>query len=262
LREKYEKLSTDLQPLFAPLGLREMLSRSMAPPPAFEPTETRRSELPPSNPPPPPAKPIQHIALPPPPISKFAREAKPPPAESAAQPKAVTRADDAKPSGTGLAAPPPAKPAPLPKPNGSPPPAGRAKKEQLLSALGNVVTLAKGGRVEDAYREYATLCASPAFADQSTEEQRQALKLLVVLAVPPVPCDAMRDAHRAALNRASALVERIGAPADYELMGLCQMALNECKAGGETFRKGLELEMARNPQSDLCARLKRHVSAL
>ena len=266
LREKYEKLTNDLQPLFAPLGLREMLSRSMAPPPELEPTETRRSELPPSNPPPPPAKPIQQIALPPPPISKFARA----PAESAAQPKAaaradepksVARADEAKPGSTGLATP-PAKPVPPPKPNGASQPAGRTKKEQLLSALGNVVSLAKGGRVEDAYREYAVLCASPAFADQSTEEQRQALKLLVVLAVPPIPSDAMRAAHRAALDRASALVERIGAPADYELMGLCQMALNESKAGGDAFRKGLELEIARNPQSELCARLKRHVSSL
>jgi hypothetical protein len=238
LREKYEKLSPDLYPLFAPLGLREMLSRSMAPPPGVEPTETRRSELPPSNPPPPPAKPIEQVALPPPPISKLT----PPP-----RPKA-------------LAASPAAKPAPLPKPNPAAPPAARAEKEQLRSALGAVIARAKGGRVEDAYREYAALCGSSAFADQSPEEQRQALKLLVVLAVPAIPSDAMRDAHRAALDRASALVERMGDPADYELVGLCQMALNESKASGDTFRKALELEIARNPQSELCARLKRHVS--
>ena len=132
----------------------------------------------------------------------------------------------------------------------------------MLSALGAIVALAKTGRVEDAYREYAALCSSPAFADQSPDEQRQTLKLLVVLTVPAMPSDAMRDAHRAALGRASALVERVGDPGDYELMGLCQMALNESKAGGETFRKALELEVVRNPQSELCARLKRHVSGL
>jgi hypothetical protein len=293
LREKYEKLSADLQSLFAPLGLREMLSRSMVPPADREPTETRRSELPPSNPPPPPAKPIQQVALPPPPIGKFARaprpkegdraedvsdatrngnappkaatrgdEIKPPPAEAGAPlpPKATARAEEAKPGSTALAAAAAVKPAPLPKPSAARRPAGRTEKEQLLGALGAIVALAKGGRVEDAYREYAALCSSPAFADQNPEEQRQALKLLVVLAVPAIPSDAMRQAHRAALDRASALVERLGDPADYELVGLCQMALNEFKASGDTFRKALELEIARNPQSELCARLKRHVS--
>ena len=264
LREKYEKLSTDLQPLFAPLGLRETLSRSMAPPP--EPTETRRSELPPSNPPPPPAKPIKQVALPPPPISKFARSPSPKAGDRTqgvsdagifTPPKAVPREDEVKPPPTEAGAPPKtvARAATSSR-------AGRAEKEQLLSALGAIFALAKGGRVEDAYREYSALCNSPAFADQSPDEQRQALKLLVVLAVPALPSDAMREAHRAALNRASALVERIGDPGDYELMGLCQMALNESKAGGETFRKALELEVARNPQSELCARLKRHVSGL
>ncbi len=273
LREKYEKLSTDLQPLFAPLGLRETLSRSMAPPPSLEPTESRRSELPPSNPPPPPAKPIQQVALPPPPISKFARSPRPKTGDRTegasdagssmnAPPKTVTREDEVKPRSTGLAAPPAAKPAPLPKANAASSSAGRTEKEQLLRALGAIFALAKGGRVEEAYREYGALCSSPAFADQSPDEQRQALKLLVVLTVPAVPSDAMRDAHRAALDRASALVERIGDPGDYELMGLCQMALNESKAGGETFRKALEIEIARNPQSELCARLKRHVSGL
>jgi hypothetical protein len=291
LREKYETLATDLQPLFAPLGLREMLSRSMAPP-GFEPTETGRSELPPSNPPPPPAKPIQEVALPPPPISKFARAprrkesgriedvsdasgnisaapktptggdaGKLPPAEGAVPPNAMPRADEAKPRSAGLAASSAAKAAPLPKANAAPRRAGRAEKEQLLSALSAIVALAKGGRVEDAYRDYAALCGSPLFADQSPEEQRQALKLLVVLAVPAIRSDAMRDAHRAALDRARALVESMGDPADYELVGLCQMALNEAKAGGDTFRKALDLERARNPQSELCARLKRHVSA-
>jgi hypothetical protein len=272
LREKYEKLSADLQPLFASLGLREMLSRSMVPPPDLE-TETRRSELPPSNPPPPPAKPIQQVALPPPPPSKFFRSLRSEAGERTegvsdlgsginARPKA-SREDEVKPPSTEAAAPPKAvaRAAP-PKPNATPPPVGRAEKEQLRSALGGIVALAKGGRVEDAYREYASLCRRSAFVDQSPEEQRQALKLLVVLAVPAVPSDAMRDAHRAALDRASALVERIGDPGDYELMGLCQVALNESKAGGDTFRKALELEIAKNPQSDLCARLKRHVSGL
>jgi hypothetical protein len=57
-------------------------------------------------------------------------------------------------------------------------------------------------------------------------------------------------------------VERTGAPADYELLGLCHVSLNEPTAALESFRKGLELEQSRNTESELCARLARHIGGL
>jgi hypothetical protein len=241
LREKYEGLSNDLQTLFIPLGLHTPLSRSLMPSAELSPAEpATRSELPPSHPPIPPAKPVVPIAPPPPPMPKFGS-----------------------PSGTnpGLGS-----VSALPVPSvrlGPNAPVRREEREELPVALKRMADVAKAGRHDEAFRECGLLLESPKFKDSSTNEQRNALRLLLAFDKPTklgVPLEPMRRAYRLGRDHARVLVDRFADPADYELMGLFQLALDEAGAARETFRKGLELERDRSPESELCARLMRHAS--
>ena len=81
------------------------------------------------------------------------------------------------------------------------------KNEELVTSLKKIVTLIKGGNIDEGYRGYAGLFASPAFAEYRPEDQRQALRLMVLKKSPPAPTDAILDAHRVALARIKALVE-------------------------------------------------------
>lgn len=243
LREKYEALPNDLSALFEPLGLNAPLSRSMSPVALSQPDDgTKRSELPPSRRPPPPPQAIGRVAVPPAPMPKFWE----PISEGESADKAYG--------------------APKARPETQAPLEAiqdvRSKNDEVAGALRNIIELANARRMVDAYRECTRLFKSPVFADCSPEDQRQALKLLVVLGKTAASSEATRDAHCAARDRAQALVQHVGDPADYELMGLCQVSLNESGAAIETFRKGLELEQSRNPQSELCARLSKHVANL
>ena len=275
LREKYEYLPEEQRKLFEPLGLRAPLSRSIVPTAPSESDEaTRRSELPPSHPPPPPAKPIAPLAMPPPPSLKlgppprFAAPLGTPadiwdknkevaPAASKTPPSATPVKSSA---GAGLPTS-VAKVQPAAKSAQDAIPELQSHSESVAVALKKIIALAKDRRIDEAYRECTSLFRSAAFAGCGPEDQRQALKLLVVLARTGTTTDATREAHRAARERAQALVQRVGDAADYELMGLCQVALNESAGAAETFRKGLEVEQARNPQSELCVRLTKHVAS-
>jgi hypothetical protein len=142
----------------------------------------------------------------------------------------------------------------------SPPPSAGAEKATIALGLKRILELGKAGQLEDAFSECAALLDSTGFADHSPTEQRQALRLLFVLDKPGAPSDVVRRAQRSGRRRASDLVARLGDPADYELLGLCQAVLDEPAAAAQSFKKGLELERSRNPNSDLCARLATHAS--
>jgi hypothetical protein len=74
--------------------------------------------------------------------------------------------------------------------------------------------------------------------------------------------EALRDAHRAALVRAQGLLEDLATPADYEIVGLFQLALGERTAASTTFSTALELERKQDPASDLYRRLNEQISSL
>ena len=78
---------------------------------------------------------------------------------------------------------------------------GATKNVELIAALKKIVSLSRSGNVDDAYREYTALFSSAAFADYRPEEQRQALKLMVLAKNHP----ADREAVQAAASRAAAL---------------------------------------------------------
>jgi hypothetical protein len=154
---------------------------------------------------------------------------------------------------------------PVPSVKGDRPnaPVRREEREDLTVALKRMADAAKAGRHDEAFRESALLLESSKFKDASTSDQRNALRLLLDFDKPTklvVPLEPMRRAFRLGRDHARLLVDRFADPADYELMGLFQLALDEAGAARETFRKGLEIERDRSPESELCARLIRHAS--
>lgn len=137
------------------------------------------------------------------------------------------------------------------------------RSETLVAALKKIMTLSKNGRAVDAYHEYASLFASDTFGEYRPEDQRQALKLMVLAKTHPPDEDAVSEAFKAALPRIERLMEIQGKePADLELFGVTQLALGETAAAASAFQSALDLERAKNPQSDLIATLMRRVSQL
>jgi len=139
---------------------------------------------------------------------------------------------------------------------------GEPRNEALLGALKKIMRLSKNGRAVEAYQEYANLFSSDAFSGYRPEEQRQALRLMVLAKAHPPDKEVVLAAHEAALPRIQALVESSSEPADQELLGLTHLYLGDEKAAASAFQAGLALERTRNPQSELIATLMRRVSQL
>lgn len=139
---------------------------------------------------------------------------------------------------------------------------GGSKNVELIAALKKIVSLSRGGKVDDAYREYAALFSSAAFADYRPEEQRQALKLMVLAKNAPPKSDLVVDAHRAALARLEVLTKTLGEPIDLEMLGAAHAMCDDPKAANEAFARALEIERARNPSSELIASLMSRVASL
>ena len=159
-------------------------------------------------------------------------------------------------------------PAPAPAPASTPEPAPASSRSpdtasaELVATLKHIRGIAENGHLDEAFRQYAALFASAAFAKCPADKQRQALKLLIFGKTPASPSDEMRAAHRAAVAPLQALVVVHRDPADYEMLGMAYVASDQPDKGSEMFKKALELERARNPASDLCGNLMRRVSQL
>ena len=135
--------------------------------------------------------------------------------------------------------------------------------EALLSAVKSIVASARAGSLDEAYAGYRQLFASPAFTGYDAHDQRQALRLMVhAKGVPHTPTPAMVEAHRAAIAPLTALVAKHKEPADYEMLGMCQVVVGEEAAAGEVFRAGLAIERERSAQSDLCGAFMKRISML
>ena len=70
------------------------------------------------------------------------------------------------------------------------------------------------------------------------------------------------DALRSAIPALTELVSTLNDPEDYEMLGVCHLAIGNEGAASNMFREGLTLERARNPASDLCGRLMTRVAAI
>jgi hypothetical protein len=134
---------------------------------------------------------------------------------------------------------------------------------ELVAAVKTIVASARAGDLDAAYAGYRTLFSGPSFESFERQDQRQALRLMVhAKGVPDPPTPAMVEAHRAALPHLAKLVKAENEPADYEMLGMCQVATGDEKSAGDVFRAALAIERERNAQSDLCGALMKRVSML
>lgn len=135
-------------------------------------------------------------------------------------------------------------------------------KEVLVAAVKDAVTLARSGDADGSYAAYKALFERPEFADNRPEDQRQALKLLILAKRTGPKSDALIDAHRSAIAPLTELVSRHNEPQDYEMLGVCHLLVGNEAAAAELFRQGLTLEREKDTGSDLCGRLMTRVSSL
>lgn len=134
--------------------------------------------------------------------------------------------------------------------------------EELVNAVKQIVAIAKSGDADGANARWAALFASPAFAGYPADDQRQVLKFVILAKRFGAPSASLVEVHRAAMAPLEALVGEHRDPGDYELLGLCHQMLGADVPAGAIFRTALELERERNPASDLCGRLMKHVSSI
>lgn len=122
------------------------------------------------------------------------------------------------------------------------------------------MAIAKSGDADGAHAKWAELFSSPDFVAHRPEDQRQALKLLI-LKQTGTPSASLVETYRAAIPVLTALVEATSDPADYEMLGLCHFRTDDHETAATFFRAGLERERAVSPESDLCGRLMKHLAA-
>lgn len=135
-------------------------------------------------------------------------------------------------------------------------------KEALVAAVKEIVTLARSGNAEASFDGYVALFARPDFSENRPEDQRQALKLLVLAKRTGQPSAKLVEAHRAAIAPLTDLVSRHSEPEDFEMLGICHLMVGNEEAAANMFRHGLTLERERNPASDLCGRLMTRVASI
>jgi hypothetical protein len=136
-------------------------------------------------------------------------------------------------------------------------------KEELVASVKRIAALARSGDLDGAYAGYRDLFEAPWFAEQRPEDQRQALRLMVLAKnAPRSPGPVMIEAHRAAVPALTELVSVHQDPGDHELLGVCHLLLGNAESASRIFRSGLALERERNPSSDLCGELMKRISMI
>lgn len=135
--------------------------------------------------------------------------------------------------------------------------------EALRQAVKTIMALGKEGKLDEAYAGYKALFESPEFPSYRLEDQRQALKLMILAkGAPDKATPAVIEAHAAATRPLQELVKAYSEPADYELLGICYVVIGDEPAAERAFRTGLDIERVRNSGSDLCGALMKRISFL
>lgn len=133
--------------------------------------------------------------------------------------------------------------------------------QALVDAIKQIVSYGKSGDVDGANARWSALYTSADFAAHRPEDQRQALKFVILAKRSGPPSPSLVEVHRAALTPLTALTQAHRAPADYEMLGLSQMVVGDMEGAATSFRAGIEVERATDPGSSLCGRLMKHLSA-
>jgi hypothetical protein len=132
------------------------------------------------------------------------------------------------------------------------------KNVELAKTLRLIFNTARSGRTEQAYVKLAELFSSAMFAEYEPDEQREALRLMVHARNPPKH-EFVLAANRAALGHLMKLAETLAEPSDYEMLGLANLRLDDTGAANAAFEKALELERARNAESELTKSLTKRL---
>ena len=135
-------------------------------------------------------------------------------------------------------------------------------KEALVNAVKQIMAQRAGATSKGRTTATASSMATPEFAENKPEDQRQALKLLILAKRQGQPSPKLVEAHRSAIPALTELVSTLNEPEDYEMLGICHLLIGNEQAASNMFRQGLTLERARNAASDLCGRLMTRVAAL
>jgi hypothetical protein len=134
-------------------------------------------------------------------------------------------------------------------------------KEFLVTAVKEIVTLARSGDAERSFDAYKALFERPEFVDNRPGDQRQALKLLILAKRTGPKSAKLIDAHRSAIEPLTALLSQHAEPEDYEMLGVCHLLVGDEALAASMFREGLALERAKNAGSALCGRLMTRISS-
>jgi hypothetical protein len=295
LRDKWGVLPPLTRAIFAPLGLDQPGSAASATAPARmeQPAFVRTTSqapppLPPAVPPPSPSPSgvVKSVPPPLPPPSKLPPPV-PPPARLPPPPRSVPASPPSPQPGARSSPPGPqievtsvadiplsrfaSEPPPSTSLSDLPPPASDAsarpptdpkRREELVASLKRFLSFAKNGQFDEGYAECVTLFSDLMFSSYRPEEQRQALKLMVIPKVKPPQSEMVIEAHKIALTRLKTLTEAHGDPRDYELLGITHLVLDDVEAARTAFTTALGIERARNPQSELVGTLMKRVSEI
>jgi hypothetical protein len=135
--------------------------------------------------------------------------------------------------------------------------------QELTQAVKRIIGLGKSGDLDAAYQAYRELFSSPSFTENRPEDQRTALRLMILAkGAPDRPTPAMIEAHRAAVAPLTELVSTLKEPADHEMLGVCHVVLGNDESASAIFRAGLAIERERSPGSDLCGELMKRISLI
>ena len=140
-----------------------------------------------------------------------------------------------------------------------------ANKDELVQSVKNIVKLWRDGKLADAYAGYRNLFSAPDFGEHRPEDQRSALRLMVLAKGAPDPerpTPEMVEAHQIAVGHLTDLVSKFSDPADHEMLGVCHLVLGNPESASAILRAGLAIERSRNPQSDLCGSLMKRISLI
>jgi hypothetical protein len=136
-------------------------------------------------------------------------------------------------------------------------------KDQLVATIKQIAILARSGDLDGAHKGYKKLFEDASFTQQRPEDQRQALKLMVLAKrIGHKDTPAIVDAHRAAVGPLTELVSLHNEPADYEMLGVCHVLLGNNDSAARIFKEAIQIERGRNAGSDLCGSLMSRLSAL
>lgn len=132
----------------------------------------------------------------------------------------------------------------------------------MVAEVKRIVTMARANDADGANSGYQALFSNPGFVTLQPQDQRQALKLLVLAKRHGKQPESLIPAIRATLGPLTDLVSRYNDPEDYEMLGVSHVILGNEASASAIFKEGLQLERERSPQSDLCGRLMTRLSAI